>query len=368
MDDIDFYTILNLNKNATVEDIKKSYRKLALRYHPDKNPHCEEQFRLVLSDPRNRRIYDRYGMVGLNMVDSVGPSAMLLDPEISSIVLAFFGLISILLVCLIVWLVFVCLKVDGTVNWPWHILFIPIWLADGLVLWITLLRAKHATDQKSTDDEEEELLNEGQYKSKKSIRRYFSFVEFCFIILFQVLVVAHLDGSHFDLPLVILPYAGFEIVHSFSVGKSGCVVRIGVLIQLICLLQHEHWAIIFIPTYFLGVFYAFQLWWRYKQTKIITDQELAQQAKTLVIAAIIIYGLLAVSFYTILGLIIAKLEGVISIKLSLIFIPVFLTAGFMLCCSGCCLPCMLVVSSMPELEQEVIDPNRRITASTGDDV
>lgn len=37
------YAVLNVGKDATLEEIKKSYRRLALRYHPDKNPQCEEQ-------------------------------------------------------------------------------------------------------------------------------------------------------------------------------------------------------------------------------------------------------------------------------------------------------------------------------------
>ncbi|KAG1168947.1 hypothetical protein G6F70_003145 [Rhizopus microsporus] len=83
------YAVLNVGKDATLEEIKKSYRRLALRYHPDKNPQCEEQFRNVnqayniLSDPKKRRIYDRYGMAGVNMMDTMGPGAILLDPEFS---------------------------------------------------------------------------------------------------------------------------------------------------------------------------------------------------------------------------------------------------------------------------------------------
>lgn len=46
---VDFYSVLNLNKDATFEDIKKSYRKLALRYHPDKSPNSEEQVNLKCS-------------------------------------------------------------------------------------------------------------------------------------------------------------------------------------------------------------------------------------------------------------------------------------------------------------------------------
>ena len=66
----DFYSILGVGKNATGEEIKKAYRKLAVKYHPDKNQgnkQAEEKFKEaneayeVLSDPGKRKKYDRYG-------------------------------------------------------------------------------------------------------------------------------------------------------------------------------------------------------------------------------------------------------------------------------------------------------------------
>ena len=66
----DYYSILGLTKSATAEEIKKSFRKLAVKYHPDKNPgnkEAEEKFKEintayeVLSDPEKRKKYDRYG-------------------------------------------------------------------------------------------------------------------------------------------------------------------------------------------------------------------------------------------------------------------------------------------------------------------
>lgn len=69
----DYYEILGVAKGASEDDIKKAYRKLAKKYHPDKNPgnkEAEEQFKLiseayaVLSDASKRKEYDAYGMGG----------------------------------------------------------------------------------------------------------------------------------------------------------------------------------------------------------------------------------------------------------------------------------------------------------------
>lgn len=66
----DYYKILGVDKNATTDDIKKAYRKLAMKYHPDRNPDdksAEEKFKEiteaneVLSDPEKRKKYDMLG-------------------------------------------------------------------------------------------------------------------------------------------------------------------------------------------------------------------------------------------------------------------------------------------------------------------
>ncbi|CAL9094211.1 unnamed protein product [Musa acuminata var. zebrina] len=72
---LDYYKTLGVDRNASDDDLKKAYRKLAMRWHPDKNPDnkkdAEAKFKQiseaydVLSDPQKRAIYDQYGEEGL---------------------------------------------------------------------------------------------------------------------------------------------------------------------------------------------------------------------------------------------------------------------------------------------------------------
>lgn len=71
----DYYEVLGVAKTATKDEIKKGYRKLAIQFHPDKNPgnkEAEEKFKEateayeVLSDEQKRQIYDQYGFAGLD--------------------------------------------------------------------------------------------------------------------------------------------------------------------------------------------------------------------------------------------------------------------------------------------------------------
>jgi molecular chaperone DnaJ len=70
----DYYEILGISKQATQDEVKRSFRRLAMQYHPDRNkaPDAEQKFKEineayeVLSDAKHRQTYDQFGHEGLN--------------------------------------------------------------------------------------------------------------------------------------------------------------------------------------------------------------------------------------------------------------------------------------------------------------
>ena len=77
----DYYNLLNINRDASEKDIKQSYRRLAMKYHPDRNPGdkvAEEKFKNiseayeVLSDPKKKQTYDQFGHEGVDQYNTSG--------------------------------------------------------------------------------------------------------------------------------------------------------------------------------------------------------------------------------------------------------------------------------------------------------
>ena len=72
----DYYEILGVNRSASADELKKAYRKIALKYHPDKNPDDKEAEKIfkeaaeaysILSDSKKKAQYDQFGHAGVGM-------------------------------------------------------------------------------------------------------------------------------------------------------------------------------------------------------------------------------------------------------------------------------------------------------------
>ncbi|MCS7207325.1 MAG: molecular chaperone DnaJ [Dehalococcoidia bacterium] len=95
----DYYEVLGVPRDATEEDIRKAFRRLALEWHPDRNkdPQAAERFKeineayQVLSDPQQRALYDRYGHMGLEGTMARGFEGVDITGGLGDIFEAFFG-------------------------------------------------------------------------------------------------------------------------------------------------------------------------------------------------------------------------------------------------------------------------------------
>ncbi|CAD2218843.1 dnaj chaperone-like protein [Angomonas deanei] len=136
----DYYDILEVPHDASDEDIKRSYRKLALKYHPDKAGAAgEAKFKEinaayeVLSNPEKKKIYDRYGETGLNAMDGPMQSVVPLGAmnAVIPVVVLFLFLITAMQ---LIFLAFIAAYNNHKLqSWNYVKVFSPLFVSDVLV-------------------------------------------------------------------------------------------------------------------------------------------------------------------------------------------------------------------------------------------
>jgi len=410
------YLTLGVRKNATEEEIKKAYRRLALRFHPDKNPNAADQFKTIthayeiLSDPKKRSVYDKYGEMGVNMMDSV--AGFLFDPDIEGPLCFVFTAISISIILLILFFTFLSMKVDGKLQWSFGVVFIPIWIVDLVVFGVLVAQTKKEPTEDDENDEEEfvddpesrEQAREKRKQQQRRLHRVRNFLAIAYILLvftFQILIVLRADGV-IDWPAayVFIPYFIIEIIHMFpniieyivilrtsrvydNNGNPSLKLKIKmffeifwwllirVALAILIVLKIDNvitvpWGIVFLPLYLIGLRYALWILWQWLALR--KAEPLQSRLKIDVIVSAIAFGVVGTLSYTVIGLLASRLDGNIGIKLSSILIPVFIVLSLFFCCTCCCLPLIFLHGVIGEdlegAETSLISPDKRITYPT----
>ena len=229
----EFYEALDVTKHSSLADVKKSYKKLSLRYHPDKlrqrgetmTEEKQEQFRQikqayeVLSDPERRKVYDRLGINGLTLREDPQKFASdLQDPKKFTEVLegadwrAYSVVISVTLLIfsyIILFPLLFALEADGDISINWVAVFAPLWLLYLPLAFNVYTNVCRDKAEKPADWPEDAPWEDDT--EPLPVRLAFAF-GFTLFLLAQILLCVKLDGGLGSVPwpAVLVPYFLYE--------------------------------------------------------------------------------------------------------------------------------------------------------------
>ncbi|KAI8091165.1 uncharacterized protein B0P05DRAFT_302528 [Gilbertella persicaria] len=319
------------------------------------------------------------------MMDTV--ISPLFDPQIDSLLCTFLVTVSLLFTLLILFFGLLVVRIDGIVLWPWPFVWIPAWIVDFILLF-SLVHYLF----RPTQEQESKQYDPWIQGCQKSVY----LIQFTLLIVFQVFIVLQLNSSlNWSACNIFIPYFVYEGIAWILNGIKilvGCLALDSMLERqkipafifsqcwfsvlrfctflLIALRLDQYitcsWVIVFIPVYLTGFKWALELVYRYCVYSRMTQPDIAQQGKITVLVGAVAFMMIGILSYALIGLIARRLDGVLYVPMSSVFIPLFIVLSFCLCCSGCCLPCLLQLSVVSDLEnaewtRRFIDPSKRIT-------
>ncbi|CAO3571581.1 unnamed protein product [Mortierella alpina] len=339
--------------------------------------------------------------------------------EIESLLCAIFWIVSVLIILAIIFLSFLTVRVDGRVNWSYTIVFIPLWILDAVLILAILFQLTrpidsdddHQDDEQDHENGESTTATDREYrknqklkerKRQRTVGTLFALVNTLLFAAFHVLIVLRAnDPTSISGPQVFAPYFVLEGIYvllaliqlamalkvaataeiSFTAKLALVfealwwkVVRIVLAVLIMLRIDNSiscSWGIVFIPLYVVGVKYFVQLALGYRVFSRMQNVEMRQQGQTMMVAGLVVFLVVGALVYSLIGLLAAKLDGH-PYAASKVLIPVFIVLSILLCCCGCCLPCMLLASGVAEDEMtgpegaqiRLVSPNLRIEGAS----
>ncbi|KAI9188383.1 hypothetical protein H9P43_002774 [Blastocladiella emersonii ATCC 22665] len=395
------YEVLEVPREATAAELKKAYRKMALRYHPDKNPGNEDKFREVqrafdiLSDEEKRGVYDRYGEMGLEMLERTP----WLTPDLLSSIGSLSFLVALVFILLIVQLSLVCVRVEGMIGGSWHLILLPSYLIFGTLF---LSSAKSAASPKRAtpanyDDEDEHAAPEPETPRALKVA---GAVFVGTLVALVALTAAAADGTIPAWPLAI-PYAICELYlvvptilaamllpgepdddHAAAdadstaprpVPRAPLALRLrllvtsllpfilrattaGLVLAKLCGALDASWALVFLPLYLFPLFTVISAIRTASAIRAPFPPADGSERPTwgALIASLVLALVLYAFVYVTLGLVVLKLESPASVTLAVAVVPVWIALILLTCMFGCCIP-VLAAGAGAEVQAEMAE-------------
>lgn len=328
-------------------------------------------------------------MTGVRLADSpYGSQLLTLESTMctTSIVL------SLVFALVIVFLNLLTLRVDGKIDWNYYKVFAPIWILCVLALYIIFhwdaqrakddVEACNALDIESEGDEpltteQREAIRQSTLKRRNLERILVKVFRVNYFVLFYcslVLIITKAnDPTSIKTVLIFVPYYVMEAM-DFLLGTiqrllvfmlsdnavnlplrlilsfifDGFLRRVNlVALTVLITLRIDgvidwSWGIVFIPLYLPSLWLLKLLLQAYRSFSRAEAVSARNQGQTLVCSAFIAWLVAASFVYSLIGLLAARLDGH-NFALSNVLMPLYIVLSILLCCSGCCLPCSILL-------------------------